>query len=92
VWSITEDDERRLDRYEGYPSFYYKMEMPVTITGIRTGKQHTRRCFVYIMHEDRPLGLPGNAYLETCCEGYIDFGFDRQKLIDACKDSAKEEL
>ncbi len=92
VWSVTEDDEHRLDRYEGYPSFYYKKELPVTITGIRTGKQRTRQCFVYIMHEDRPLGLPSNAYLETCCEGYMDFGFDRQKLIDACKDSAKEEL
>ena len=92
VWSVTEDDEHRLDRYEGYPSFYYKKELPVTITGIRTGKQRTQQCFVYIMHEDRPLGLPSNAYLETCCEGYMDFGFDRQKLIDACKDSAKEEL
>ena len=92
VWSVTEDDEHRLDRYEGYPSFYYKKELPVTITGIRTGKQRTRQCFVYIMHEDRPLGLPSNAYLETCCEGYMGFGFDRQKLIDACKDSAKEEL
>ena len=92
VWSVTEDDEHRLDRYEGYPSFYYKKELPVTITGIMTGKQRTRQCFVYIMHEDRPLGLPSNAYLDTCCEGYMDFGFDRQKLIDACKDSAKEEL
>ncbi len=92
VWSVTEDDEYRLDHYEGFPSFYYKRELTVTVKGIRSGKERRRRCFVYIMHEDRPLGLPSNAYLETCCEGYMDFGFDRQKLIDACKDSAKEVL
>lgn len=92
VWSVTEDDEHRLDCYEGYPGFYYKKELAVTVKGIKTGKLRRRRCFVYIMHEKRPLGLPSNAYLETCCEGYMDFGFDPQKLIDACNDSAKENL
>lgn len=92
VWSVTEDDERRLDRYEGYPHFYYKTEMTLDIHGIKSGKIRRRQCFVYIMHEDRPLGLPSNAYLETCCEGYMDFGFDKQKLIDACNDSAEENL
>lgn len=29
LWLITEDDERRLDRYEGYPRFYYKKEVPI---------------------------------------------------------------
>ena len=24
VWAISEDDERNLDMYEGYPIFYYK--------------------------------------------------------------------
>ena len=27
VWEVTEQDELALDRYEGYPSFYYKTEM-----------------------------------------------------------------
>jgi len=25
VWAVTEHDEANLDRYEGYPTFYYKM-------------------------------------------------------------------
>ena len=29
VWEITEDDERSLDHYEGYPNFYYKQELTV---------------------------------------------------------------
>lgn len=27
VWEVSETDERALDRYEGYPNFYYKKEM-----------------------------------------------------------------
>ena len=51
VWSVSETDEQRLDRYEGFPSFYYKKELPVTISGIRTGRISKRNAFVYIMHE-----------------------------------------
>ena len=38
VWEINDRDERSLDRYEGYPSFYYKTEMTLDVKGIRTGK------------------------------------------------------
>ena len=27
IWEVTETDEKALDRYEGYPNFYYKKEM-----------------------------------------------------------------
>ena len=38
VWETTEEDEAALDRYEGFPAFYYKAEMKLPIRGIRTGK------------------------------------------------------
>ena len=50
------------------------MELP--LKGIKTGKVRRRRVFVYIMHEDRPLGLPSRSYMETCRQGYRSFGFD----------------
>lgn len=83
AWEVTKDDEARLDRYEGFPTFYYKKELMLDITGIRTGKVRRRKCFVYIMHEDRPLGIPHRFYVDTCTEGYEDFGFDPQYLSDA---------
>ena len=58
AWAVTEEDEAALDRYEGFPSFYYKKEMELPLKGIKTGKVRLRKVFVYIMHEDRPLGLP----------------------------------
>lgn len=66
VWEVTENDEKALDRYEGFPNFYYKKELTLPIKGIRTGKIRKRRGFVYIMHEDRPLGVPSVPYMQTC--------------------------
>ena len=90
VWEVSEYDEKSLDRYEGYPNFYYKKEMNVTMKGIKTGKKYQRHAFVYIMHEDRPLGVPSLHYLNICIEGYEYFDFDDRALYDACMKS--EEL
>lgn len=43
VWETTEADEAALDRYEGFPTFYYKAEMELPIIGIRTGKVRKER-------------------------------------------------
>lgn len=83
VWSVTEADEAALDRYEGFPTFYYKKELTFPIKGIRSGKVRNRKCFVYIMHEDRKIGVPSLAYIKTCLEGYISFGFDEHYLAEA---------
>ena len=83
VWDVTPQDELALDHYEGYPSFYYKKELTLDIKGIKTGKVRRRKVFVYIMHEDRPIGIPSRAYVETCAEGYQDFGFDISFLTEA---------
>ena len=88
VWEVSEADEAALDRYEGFPLFYYKAEMTLPIRGIRSGKVRTRRAFVYIMHEERPFGVPSPAYVHTCRQGYRAFGFDENVLDEALVFSA----
>lgn len=83
VWSVTDQDELALDRYEGFPSFYYKKELVLPIKGIKTGKVRRRRVFVYIMHEERKFGVPSYYYMRTCAEGYRYFGFDINTLVEA---------
>lgn len=83
VWALTPSDEAALDRYEGFPTFYYKRELRVRSKGIRTGKRRTVDAFVYIMHEDRPVGVPSGHYMRTCFEGYDTFYFDRRLLREA---------
>lgn len=89
VWSVTEEDELALDRYEGFPTFYYKAEMKLPIKGIKTGKVRIRNTFVYIMHEDRLIGMPSEYYVHTCLEGYRSFGFDEKHLYDAIEISRR---
>ena len=89
VWETTADDELALDRYEGYPTFYYKAEMPLPITGIKSRKVRERKVYVYIMHEDRQIGMPTIRYVQTCLEGYKTFRFDKNTLYDAIEKSRR---
>ena len=89
IWEVTEPDEAALDRYEGFPTFYYKRDISVRYKGILTGRRRTVNAFAYIMHEDRPVGIPSLSYMRTCLDGYDAFRFDRKTLIGAyykCKE------
>ena len=80
IWEVTADDEKRLDAYEGYPNFYYKTDMQLTVKSHITGRKKKLDAFVYIMHEERKLGIPSYAYVRTSVQGYRDFGFDLKHL------------
>ena len=68
IWETTKEDEKALDIYEGFPTFYYKMDMELPIKEIQTEKIKNRKCYVYIMHEYRPKGLPSKRYINVCKE------------------------
>ena len=87
VWEVTARDEKSLDAFEGYPNFYYKKNMKIRLS--ETGK--TVDAFVYIMHEERSLGIPSLAYIRTCEEGYRNFGFDT-KFLDAAYEISEKEV
>lgn len=89
VWETTATDEEALDYYEGFPAFYYKTEMKLPVKNIQTGKTVNRKAYVYIMHEDRPHGIPSSHYVHTCLEGYHDFGFDEEILFKAVENSKR---
>lgn len=82
IWTVSESDEEMLDRYEGFPDFYYKKDFNLDVKMLN-GSIKNLDCFAYIMHEERDLAIPSKSYLITCLEGYDDFGFDERYLIDA---------
>jgi len=89
VWEVTALDEKNLDLYEGFPKFYYKKNCKIAFKEIESGKRRTVNAFVYIMHEDRPIGIPAMYYMKTCAEGYREFGMDEATLWEAyykCKE------
>lgn len=81
IWKVNEEHEKALDRYEGYPDFYYKKEIEIDFISIKRNLPHHSKAFVYIMHEDRKLGIPSSYYMQTCLEGYDRFGFDKRYLL-----------
>ena len=87
VWEVGESDEHNLDIYEGYPKFYYKREVKIRYKGINTGRSRTVKAFIYIMHEERKLGVPTGRYLRTCLDGYDSFGFDYDYIFTAYQKS-----
>ena len=89
VWAVSERDEQNLDLYEGYPTFYYKKELPVTLREAESGKTRAVQAFVYIIHEERKLGRPDESYVARCREGYRDFGFNTAFLDEAYEYSSR---
>ena len=83
VWEVTADDELSLDRYEGYPNFYYKTEVEIPVIGTSDRKVRKLKAFIYIMHEEREIGIPSQRYVDVCLDGYESFGFDENHLYDA---------
>lgn len=81
IWAVSPAHERALDRYEGFPRFYYKKEFTLTVNGKKLS------CFTYIMHENRPIGIPSRWYVEGCMEGYKAFHFPMKPLSEALKHS-----
>ncbi len=77
IWEVTEEHEHTLDYCEGCPYVYYKTYMELEVNG------ETVTAFVYIMHEEKPLGVPSDVYYEKCVTGYKEFGFDVRYLEEA---------
>lgn len=83
LWRISAADEERLDRYEGFPTFYYKRTIQAIRTGANDENLSRMRGMAYIMHEERKLGTPSAHYYSVLAEAYAKFGFDIKILEDA---------
>lgn len=83
VWEISDQDEKNLDRYEGFPRFYRKEYFPTMVPDPEelTGKMVT--ALVYVMNDGFPLEVPSDQYFYTVMLGYTAFGLDKKPLITA---------
>lgn len=81
LFEVSSLDISSLDKYEGYPNFYSKFYIPVEIG------EKKEKAMIYIMNKDFDYHFPSRKYVETCEEGYDDFGFDRKILDRAYMDT-----
>ena len=83
VWLVDKYDERRLDAYEGYPTFYRKEYIEIEVGDKK------EQALIYIMNDVRKVAPPIRQYMITCLEGYRDFGLDAAYLEKALNRSIK---
>lgn len=81
VWEIQARDEMSLDRYEGYPSHYFKQNLPVQLDGEEVN------AMVYIMNLKMGFGLPSPYYYQTVFDGYNNCGLNTDVLDKAVMES-----
>ena len=72
VWEISEEDERRLDTYEGWPNYYIKETWPVHMhDGTET------EGMIYLMQLIRKAP-PRDSYYEGIADAYRSLGLEDQ--------------
>ena len=90
LWEVSVEDEKSLDRYEGYPRFYKKQDFTFSCKSRKTEKEEQITAFAYVMAQGHTAGIPTGSYMETCLEGYDSFGFDSEYLFTAYEESEEE--
>lgn len=80
IWEIQPEDEKSLDRYEGYPSYYRKEMLDVEVNGKNIN------AMVYIMNTNKEH-IPSDYYYRVLEQGYERFGFDKNILEQALLES-----
>ena len=76
VWQITKRDETALNRYEGYPNCYDKINIIVNIDGKRVS------AMAYVMTEEykKIKKSTRKGYKEQILRGYLDAGFSAEEF------------
>jgi hypothetical protein len=76
LWKISEQDEKNLDVYEGFPHLYRKEYVDLSYMGMNQG-------LVYIMNY-AGQAVPNKRYFDAIKQGYKDFQLDTEQLITQC--------
>lgn len=79
LWDITEECEQALDRLEGYPYYYDKIEIVVNPIDPVNNNSHIV-AMAYIMTSKGLEEAPSINYEDCLIEGYTANGLDVEKL------------
>ena len=95
VWKISEQDEKNLDRYEGFPRFYVKRRLKVAVTSLDGEDLGEVSAMVYIMTKEATenrgvTSLPSKYYYSVLEAGYKTFGFDDKILTEAVLEARRQ--
>ena len=81
IYTVSPEDIKNLDRYEGYPNLYDKI--PVAV---EDDKGHSHQAFAYVL-TIKGLNEPSDGYYHIIKEGYRDWRIPQKPLREALKQS-----
>ncbi|MBS3872179.1 MAG: gamma-glutamylcyclotransferase [Firmicutes bacterium] len=76
IWEITDTDERELDRYEGYPNNYDKVNVIVNIAG----RAVSVMAYVMTDYGKTRDKIPSDGYVPRILRGYREAGFAEKEF------------
>lgn len=85
VWEIDENHERALDIYEGFPTLYTKVNIPVQMDN----GEFIDTAMAYVIDPTLHFGAPSAYYFSVIRDAYLEFGFNLEILKYAVKKSMK---
>ncbi len=74
LWEITDECEKSLDRLEGYPIYYGKINVWVEHEGKMVP------CMTYLMYPEEELDYPSDSYVKMLTEGYESHGISVDQI------------
>ena len=85
AWELQPQDEKNLDRYEGFPHLYRKQMFEIEVGG----KTYDAMAYVMTKMEIAP---PSRAYYEGILAGYLANGMDTSYLNAAVERSVQQSV
>ena len=80
LWRITEDCEKALDSYEGYPHLYDKIYFNFDYNG----KKEQVLCY---QMRSTSIKMPYSVYYDTIYKGFLDFGLNTRFLEEVLEET-----
>ena len=74
LWEITDECEKSLDRLEGYPVYYGKINVWVEHEGEMVP------CMTYLMYPDEEVNYPSDTYVDMLVKGYEAHGIGIEQI------------
>ena len=74
LWEITDECEKSLDRLEGYPIYYGKINVWVEYEGEMVP------CMTYLMYPEEEPNYPSASYVDMLTEGYTSHGISVDQI------------
>ena len=93
IWEISEQDEKSLDIYEGFPVVYFKRDFTLPVKDFDGKDLGNLTAMAYIMtpeaeREHSKIPIPSDLYYSIIKMGYQAFEFDRSILETARKEAS----